>query len=341
LPFTQFLKIYFEFMIDIPFNFVINCTDAELANYANIDVEKTSSVPISTYNDLCWCLQAYSILSKRTSLPVLCSNKLADDAINIVHSHQLLQLKGNVAKFIVCVQSDFPPRPMAHYHIVQNRNQLAANKSFLPLWIQPCLTKRHAERQGVLRVAYMGQTFNGNFAASEKVWQQYFDPFDIEFVVLSPESWHDLRTIDVLIALRSFDSNPHNSKPPSKLLNAWHAEIPFIGGYDSAYQQVGEPGEDYLVAQTPEQVVTNVLKLRDNQDLYLKLVENGKKKALQYCNEKIAEMWESVLTDQVLDRYIQWKARPLYERFRFVTMLKLALAQHQTKFLIKKVISSS
>ncbi|GAB3809730.1 hypothetical protein GCM10028819_51960 [Spirosoma humi] len=327
------------------FNFVIDCEDAKLAEYTSVNslYEYTSknvdsAFEISYRGDYLWCLQTFLILSKRKNISVQCSNKLMKNAVNIVHSDTLLKLKGNASFFIVCVQADYPRRRWAHYTLVQNKNQLRTNSFFIPLWIQPGLIKRNINRKGIQRVAYSGQTWNGNFAGSETSWKHLFEPNNIEFTTLSAESWHDMSNIDVLIALRGFNSNPYDTKPPSKLFNAWHAEIPFVGGNDSAYKQVGNPDEDYLLATNPQEVLAVVSRLQNDPELYSKLVQNGNKKAVQYNEVTIATIWEEALTGPVMDRYGKWKSNRSYESIRFRLTQGIGLLEHQTKQLIKSIL---
>jgi hypothetical protein len=127
----------------------------------------------------------------------------------------------------------------------------------------------------------------------------------------------------------------HNTKPPSKLINAWHANIPFIGGFDSAYTQVGTPGINYLRAKTPEEILKAVLLLKNNPLLYEELVQKGKQKAIHYTNEKIAKIWEEVLLGPVYQRYEKWLTQPKYEWLRFKTLLDIGLLRHETKQVIK------
>lgn len=320
----------------LKFNFIINYPDSAVAEYLKTNIEGPTGIVAET--DLGWCLQTYLILAKRGNLEVYCSNKLRSDAINIIHSAQLLPLKATPADFVVCTRADFPLRRWAHYQIVQNKNQLGHDTSYVPFWNQPGLIKRNPERTGVKRVAYSGQTFNGNFAGSSDSWQSLLEPHGLEFVIIPREKWHDLSDIDLLVGIRSFDKKPHNSKPPSKLINAWHAQIPFIGGYDSAFTQIGEPDTDFLLAETPYEAVNKIVALKENPSLYQKLVANGLKKAPLYTNQAIAEEWESILTGPVKQRYERWKSRPAYEKARFSALLQAGLMEHQTKQLIKKMI---
>jgi hypothetical protein len=323
--------------VNIKYNFIVNCPETALYQYQQINLDQDASL-IKGAN-LEWLLQAYLILNQRNILNLTCSNKFREDCINIIHSDDLIRLKGTSKDFIVCIKGDFPWRRWAHYHVVQNQNELNANISLLPLWVQPGLTGRNPQRKGVLRVAYAGQTWNGNLAGTAQTWITLFQPHGIEFVTLPTGACHNLNDIDVLIGIRSFDTNPYNSKPPSKLINAWHAHIPFIGGHDSAFKQVGTPGKDYLLAKTPDEVLQAVLTLRDQPELYQSLVTNGISKAALYTRSTIAEKWETVLTGPVLQRYKQWKSNKVFEDNRFIALSNFGILTHKSKSLVKKIIN--
>ena len=318
------------------FNFVLDCSDEALETYLSITEE--AFVKVFTKGDLNWCLQTFLILEKRAKLPVKCSNHLQENCINIIHSDQLLKLKGNIDQFIVCVRADYPRRPWAHYHLVQNQNQLGSDTSYIPHWVQPGLVRRNPMREGVSSVAYSGAPIKGNFAGSLESWKRLFDPHGIDFEILSSGIWHNLSEVDVLVGIRSFTKQTFNTKPPTKLFNAWHANIPFVGGNDSAFRQVGVPGEDYLLASTAEEVVAAVLQLRQEPDLYAKLVENGQQKAKRYNQQTIADVWEEVLSGPVARRYEQWAHRPSYEYIRFNFMQDIGLLENSSKQLVKRIL---
>jgi hypothetical protein len=326
------------------YNFVIDCSDEELIEFRQIDSldqqQDLSTVTKILIGTWVWCLPAYIYLKSRGTLPVMLSNKYDERYINLVHSDVLVKMPGKSSEFIVCVQADFTYRGWAHFHLVQNRNQLVDNSAFVPLWVHPGLLGRATSRTGVHRVAYAGQTFNNNLAGTTDTWQELLSPYGIEFSAIANDAWHDLREVDVLVGVRTFDLQPHDKKPPSKLINAWHARIPFIGGHDSAYKQIGVPEEDYLLVETPKEVVQAIMRLRDDPQLYEKLVRNGTAKALQYTQESIISTWEKLLTGTILQRYEKWKSRRQMEDVRFVVMRIIGLQLHLAKKVVKKVLKA-
>jgi hypothetical protein len=329
------------------FNFVVDLPESELAACAAapdlttlIAARPEMLARISSKGNLCWCLQSYLILKPRGRLEVHLSNQLAPNGINIVHSDHLLNLHGTADDFIVCIRADFPRRRWAHYHLVQNRAQLAAETTCLPLWPQPAQIGRDASREGVTTVAYAGEITNGNLASDTQAWQRLFAPHGLNFVHLPSHAWHDLSAIDAILGIRSFDRRRYDGKPPSKMLNAWHAGIPFIGGYDSAFAQFGTPGSDYLRAGSAEEVLQAVLRLRDNPLLYSLLVRNGRRRAAEFTVHAIAALWEQVLLGPVCRRHARWQTQRLYESARFRLLLALGLAGHGGRQAIKSRLRS-
>lgn len=291
-------------MNDFLFNFVIDCSDDELDAY--IQLNEATATHISAKGDLSWCLHAYLKLSQHTSLNVVCSNHLMQDAINIVHAKKLMNGERNPLYFIVSVQADHPHWPFANYHIVQNKTQAATAAFFVPHWVQPGIVKRNENRMEVTKVAFLG-SLHPTFIQH----QQYLKHIGIELISLQG-SWNNLSEIDILVGVRSFDLNRQNNKPPNRLFSSWHAHIPFIGGCDSAYEQVATPGKDYLVALSPEEVIDAIVELKKNGQLYSKIVQNGIEKTLLYNNDAIADLWKSILCGPVAQQYNKHFSCPQY-----------------------------
>ncbi len=317
-------------------NFVIDCSDSTLAEYINLKNENASSTFVR--GDLNWCLQSYLILRKRNKTPITCSNQLVKNCINIIHSDTLLILKGISSHFIVCVRADYPKRLWAHYHLVQNKNQVSSMAFYIPHWVQPNLIKRDTNKNSPFTVAYAGQPSNGNMAGTSDTWKRLLEPHNIRFEAINAGSWHDLSSVDVLVGIRSFDKKEYNTKPPTKLFNAWHAWIPFVGGNDSAYKQVGTPGGDYLIATTPDEVLTHILKLKSDPQFYNRIVNEGCKKASLYSEQEISLCWENLLGGPILQRYKKWQKRKIYERFWFKLKLGMALPEHRSKQFLKLIL---
>jgi len=321
-------------------NFVTTSSDQELAQFRQItDVDAYYQanydfrVLLARY-DLPWCLLSYLYLRDDHRFDMRISNRIDVDAINIAHTVQLESIGRPPNAFIVAVRADFRLRPWAHYHIVQNGAQIQKDTSCLYVWPQPGLLPRNRARKGVKTLAFVGQTSNpkkfqiGNLAGTVDDWKGLFVGDNLEFRAPDVSDWHDLREIDVLVGIRSFDNAPHDTKPPSKLINAWLAGIPFIGGADSAYTQIGVDGVNYIRACTPDAVIAAVRQLRDDPAFYRSLVENGSRAVRDYTAEATRDKWLQAIGGPIRERYRRWLEQPRWKWWR--TAARAELDMHYT-----------
>lgn len=265
---------------------------------------------------IAWCYLTFSRLTAAGMPDLALSNRLDRAAINVVHSEHLTQIDDTAGAFIVSAQADHARRPGAQFHVVQNRNQVKGNTAWIHHWPQPGLIGRSAPINQVRRVAYVGQTYNGNLALDVATWQERCRALDIEFAAPPSGAWFDLSGYDACVAIRSFDRQPYDNKPASKLINAWLAGVPLIGGYDSAYTQIGTPGEDFLLAESMDQVMNGLAKLDSDPAFRSALVSKGHARAAQFSNAAIAQLWRETLEGPIQQRFARWKSRPATEGLR-------------------------
>jgi hypothetical protein len=277
---------------------------------------------ISSWGDLCWCALTYFRLRDRGFENARLSDRIEPGCINIVHSGQLKTSPVPKDAFIVCIRGDVDPRIWAHYHIVQNQDQLGPGSSCIYLWPQPGLILRKSIPESVDLVGYLGQPYNGNLALHPAELAKLLQPHGFEFTAPATD-WHDLSGFDAIIGIRSFDGKRHSAKPPSKLINAWLAGVPFIGGSDSAYAQCGQDGVDYLVARTRDELVGQLLRLKADPEFVQSLVRNGRKKVTGFDNDALAAQWRAALEGPISDRYRKWQANRTRERLRFAFLYGL------------------
>jgi hypothetical protein len=156
-----------------------------------------------------------------------------------------------------------------------------------------------------VNIAFQG--FPHQCAPIEKEFTVELEKRGLTFNMLGPGNWSDLSQIDVLVGIRSFGRRRYNHKPPTKLYNAWHAGIPFVGGFDSAYIQVGEVGVNFLRVSTPREFLQAVDKLTGDRLFYDQMVHAGRKEAKLYTRERIALNWIEFLEEIVIPRYRVWR----------------------------------
>lgn len=284
------------------YNFIIpDDSGASLEELANAEVDDLSHL-IRMGGKYSWTLQTYHYL-KAQGLPVKLSHSLDPDCVNLAHGNYLRSAGVRWNCFAVCLQGDYPHFSLARYHIVQNMAQESANASFIPFWPQIGQISRDPERTTVKRVAYQGRI---NFTDLDAdALNQDLNLQGIEFVPL--ENWQDLSSIDVLVGIRHYGRKLYRRKPASKLVNAWHAGIPFVGGWDSAYADIGTPDENYLKVESHDELVQAVLRLKNDDRLYAGLVSAGADRAREFTPEAIAQKWITLLETKAWPVYLDWR----------------------------------
>ena len=111
--------------------------------------------------------------------------------------------------------------------------------------------------------------------------------------IVPPDQWHDYRRVDAIVAVRSFDAvETFDVKPASKLVNAWRAGVPAILVPESAYRAERESEIDYLEVSTMEETLDALKALKNSPDLYLQMVEQGKRRAQAFTPAHVAREWE-------------------------------------------------
>ncbi|MFT5701682.1 MAG: hypothetical protein ACI8ZB_004583 [Desulforhopalus sp.] len=253
-----------------------------------------------------WVWPLYYQLKMR-GVPISFSYELQESAVNIIHGEVARwQLKKTdfINYFIVGIRADFRPFPYGQFEIVQNKKTCGGRRFYMPHYPQPGLIPRDPGRgEDVLNICFAGAVQN---SIDSFQLEQDLDKIGCRFVFRGGGQWQDMHDIDILLGIRSFSKKTYNSKPPAKLFNAWHAGIPFIGGYDSAYEQVGVPDEDFLRVESYDELIAAILELKGNRLLYRQLVNKGRVTAASYTPQSITDMWIHFLEEEVCPVFIKW-----------------------------------
>jgi hypothetical protein len=153
------------------------------------------------------------------------------------------------------------------------------------------------------RAAYFGLEYYLDGGAAK--WKARLSEIGVEFDCPRQNRWHDYSEVDLVVAVRTFDGYPYPRKPPSKLFNAWIAGVPALVGPESAYQQVGQPGRDFIVVQTMEEAIEWIARLKQSSETYSQLIQAGRERAEQFTREKILASWAQMLETQIRPRWEQ------------------------------------
>ncbi|MFZ4116721.1 MAG: glycosyltransferase [Chthoniobacterales bacterium] len=223
--------------------------------------------------------------------------------------------------FLVDIVADGLPHPAAHLHLVQNRAhaERLPRSLFIPHWPQPHLIPRDPVRGSLFKkISFFGDSNNLAPELCSPQWQERLQKeLGMTLEIRGAHRWHDYHDVDGVIAIRDFSRSRHLEKPATKLYNAWHAGVPFIGGRDSAYAADGHPGQDYLVGTSPENVFQHLKKLQEDTDLRARLVQQGFQAGAAYTREAILDRWKKLFQTTLPAYALKWQKASAWQRSYF------------------------
>ena len=286
--------------MNVPINFVLPNLNV-FGDVDKINVDECQAVFSRARETM--ILQSYLVLKNYRPGLINYSKELSIGSINVVLNLDVRLLRSMHNTFIVGVRTDKPKIRLAHCEIVQNPCKEDSRRFFIPLWPQPGLIPRPWNKNKIKVIGYTGVITPGLTKILEEL-KKFVQPFGLIVQTLDPTTCNDLSGIDILIAIRDFSGNPEYHKPPSKLINAWHANIPVIATPESAYRAIGERNKDYLEVKDQLSLNDAVYKLARNGKVYDLLRRNGAIKAKKYTREKIAERWLYVIDKNIFPIYL-------------------------------------
>ena len=229
--------------------------------------------------------------------------------------------RANDRQFVAAVVADFVPAPGAQVQILQNtvHAQRFPGGIFIPHWPQKNLVPRDPARGDRLdTLAFFGSRPNiAPELVTEAFAKRLRDEAGARLEIRELNRWHDYSDVDVAVAVRSFSVARHLHKPATKLYNAWLAGLPLIGGVDSAFMSEATDGVDYLVARTPDELISHVRLLNAQPELRRALVEAGHKRALAHSREAMTKRWKELCECELPERYALWQNKGALGRKAF------------------------
>lgn len=262
-----------------------------------------------------WTLQTYLYL-KADGLPCKLIDFMPDEGIVISHRDFLSDnLKPPSKLLVVCIKVDREPHPYAQLQVVQNHQDELLTRSPnlwqsypLRFWLQSKLIPRDRTRGARFEnVAFFGvlDTLAPQLQTPE--WEEKVRAFGLRWEVVKCDRWHDYSQVDAIVAVRSFEgNNTFDSKPASKLINAWHAGFPAILGRESAYRHDRKSELDYIEVASPEEAIAALLRLKHDLNLRQKMVDNGTLRARETGNTEVTLQWRNFLTNVAVPAYYRW-----------------------------------
>lgn len=310
------------------------------------DSEQLTGVPGDNF--FFWIVRGYICLQKQ-GFPCEIVNHIPKEGIVIADPDTL---RANIGTpylgktMLISTKGDREFIISAHINVVQNlfdvdnKNNSLWNPYYIHPWTQPGLIPRNANRgTEVKNIAYIGAKANLTKELYSDYWLNSLKELGCEwYPVFDRSKWNDYSNLDLIIAVRSFDSNPYNNKPASKLINCWCAEVPAILAPESAYLSLQKSELDCLVVNTVDELIVAVKKLKNDSQLYQAMIENGKKRAVEFTEEAITESWMKFFTEYVAIKYQEWLTMSEMQR-KFLYLrryAKLKQLRMQYRIRIKK-----
>ena len=259
-----------------------------------------------------WVLQTYLRLM-RAGLPVRLTSRLPASGLVIFHAKErqalpLRRARGRSGLVFVAIRGDVKGAAGADFELVQNRRSADGRRRlFVPHWPQPGLLPRDAARGSRLaRIAYKGFDRNLHPYFRSADWQEFLASRGIEWRVDSVPfaerdtrgealDWPDFRSVDAVLAVRPAACPRRDSKPATKLCNAWLAGVPALLSPDVAFRELRRSPLDYLEVTRPEEAKRCVCRLLADPELYRRMVANGRERAAEFSADAILARWLELL----------------------------------------------
>lgn len=262
----------------------------------------------------CWTMQTYLHL-KADGFPCELVGTMPTEGIVLAHRSSLADNFRPGAKILlVCMLADKSSHPNAQIHIVLNSQEHIFNHSgkiwksvYMPHWRQPGLIPRNATRSDKFEnVAYFGHERNLAPELKESNWNEQLNELGLNFQIVNRDRWHDFSDVDVVLAVRSFDTQDYANKPATKLYNTWHAGVPAILGCETAYQAERKSELDYIEVNSLNEVLVALKRLRDDKNFRDAMVENGRIRAEETQLKNVVKKWRNFIVEVGVPAYENW-----------------------------------
>jgi len=252
----------------------------------------------------CWILQTFLYLKHKGFTNVFLVSDIVPGQICVIHYWELAAKDRPYRSFIIAIQADTPLAPLANIRIVQNKLRVDSKYDYyMTHWPQPGLIPRDSGRGYTIKnIAYFGHP---DYLAADFKTDYFKDKLANIGVslVINESEWNNYANVDLVLAVRDISAFDISGKPPSKLINAWKAGCPALMGPDPAFQQIRKDDYDYIEIYTAEQAYEAILKLKNNPDIYLAMMERCDLRAHEYSTETILHQWEDLLCGRVALEY--------------------------------------
>ncbi|MBD2100474.1 glycosyltransferase [Leptolyngbya sp. FACHB-261] len=294
----------------------------------------------------CWTLQTYLRL-RELDFPCELVGMMPSEGIVLAHRDSLpYQLRPRPKLLLVCLKADREAHPFAQLHLVQNpkeasNSRFSNSRHYMPHWPQPGLIPRDSGRsERFENIAYLGHEANLAPELQTPAWREQLTALGLHWSIVEREHWHDYSQVDAVVAVRRLghQGDSQHWKPPSKLLNAWHAGVPAILGYESAFQAERKSELDYLEVGSVDDILAALQRLRNQPDLRRAMIDNGRCRAEETQAARLATQWQRFITEVAVPTYNRWSTASHWSQQSFlkrrILTTKVSGMQHRIQSLV-------
>jgi hypothetical protein len=223
---------------------------------------------------------------------------------------------------LVCAKSDREFHPSAHIHVVHNRGDVPDKRNalwnpyFISHWPLPGLIPRDRSRgNSIENVAYIGTRSQLASELRSSEWQEALAAIGCRWLpIFEPERWNDYRSIDLVVAARTFDRQSYLNKGAIKLYNCWRAGVPALLAPESAFLQERESDLDFTEVNSLDKAIDAVKALKNDPERYGAMVERALERGRNVTTEATVEQWSVFFRDFVFPRYEEFRQLSEVER---------------------------
>jgi hypothetical protein len=291
-----------------------------------------------------WILQTYLHLHDRNFLCQLVTTMPKEGIVVTFRDFLEDSFQPSSKLLLVCVRADVDRHPYSQLHIVQNPYQSIPKRltelwesHYIPHWPQPALISRNPQRGDTFEnVTFLGNEVNFAPEFQNPQWYEGLDRLGLQLQKkLNRCEWNDFSSTDVFLSVRYMGTKTScGGKPASKLYNAWHAGVPAIFGYESAYRFERKNELDYIEATSLDEVIIALSRLKEDKQLRHKIVKNGLIRAEETQSEIIARKWENFLLNIAIPAYQDWCSMTPLQQQLFLKVRQSFIALRPTVYLL-------
>ncbi|MBD3882076.1 glycosyltransferase family 1 protein [Phormidium tenue FACHB-886] len=257
-----------------------------------------------------WIFQTF-LYMKQAGLKVALVDRPVPGEICVAHFATTKNKIWAPTSFVVGVRADNSPLRMREIEIVQSPANLGGEDVFLiHHWPQPKLISRDSARgDRIERISYFGGQGGLSPQFQEATFSNALKDLGVELhLCFDTTRWHDYQNTDLVLAVRN-DLHPLlvNTKPASKLVNAWKSGCVALLGNEPAFRAVGRVGKDYFEVDRPQDVLNLVKQLKQDPMLYRQVRQSGLERYPEYSFEALQQQWLDLFTGPVAEAFEQWQ----------------------------------